>query len=266
MTDSLIIRSEVRVNFTTLTNSLINDTRLSADDLGMLVYLLSKPNDWIVRVTELRKRFDIGRDKVYRLLRQLEQYGYVVSEQVKIDGKFAENRYVVSDLPCTENPYTEKPYTENTTLTKDLDILNNNNTNLPKKNVSKKMLLADWTPDDACKQYATDKGLDWTETFEDIRLWNEKNGNKASYASLTAFWQQWCRKEAKDRPARLNRQQWGKDTSIKLSGGKKIYTLAEWKQLPVSVKEHTRRNRPDAMEALAKEYELSKKESETVNE
>jgi len=65
----------------------------------------------------------------------------------------------------------------------------------------------DWEPDAADQQYATDAGLDWKETFEDIRLWNEQNGNKASYASCKAFWQGWVRREAKRRPARSNRQE-----------------------------------------------------------
>ena len=68
MSDSLIIRGNIRENFSVLPNDLMNDERLSADALGVLVYLLSKPTDWQVRVTELRRRFDIGRDKVYRIL------------------------------------------------------------------------------------------------------------------------------------------------------------------------------------------------------
>jgi len=75
------------------------------------------------------------------------------------------------------------------------------------KGKTKKQLLVDWSPDDADKQYATDLGIDWSETLTDITLWNEKNGNKAAYASCRAFWQGWVRKEAKGRPARSNRQE-----------------------------------------------------------
>jgi len=75
------------------------------------------------------------------------------------------------------------------------------------KGKTKKQLLVDWSPDDADKQYATELGIDWQETLTDITLWNEKNGNKAAYASCRAFWQGWVRKEAKARPARSNRQE-----------------------------------------------------------
>ena len=45
MSDSLIIRGNIRENFSVLPNDLMNDERLSADALGVLVYLLSKPTD-----------------------------------------------------------------------------------------------------------------------------------------------------------------------------------------------------------------------------
>ena len=92
MSDSLIIRGNIRENFSVLPNDLMNDERLSADALGVLVYLLSKPTDWQVRVTELRRRFDIGRDKVYRILGSMEQYGYLVRESVKAEGAVATER------------------------------------------------------------------------------------------------------------------------------------------------------------------------------
>ena len=251
MSDSLIIKSELREKFSTLPNALINDGRLAAEHLGLIVYLLSKPNDWIVRVTDLRKRFDYGRDKVYRILAQLEQYGYISKEQVKVEGKFAETRYTVSDSPCPEKPHTEKPYTENPTLTKDRLIIKKDNTNLPKKNKSEKMLLIDYVLDDADKQYATDKGLDWSEISEDVRLWNEKNGNKASYASCKAFWQQWCRSEAKKPQRASSGQQWGDKSKVVSS--RKMLSLNEWKNLSERMQEHYRKHRPDIMADLTQQ-------------
>ena len=75
------------------------------------------------------------------------------------------------------------------------------------KGKSNKQLLVDWSPDDTDKKYATDAGLSWEDTVEDIRLWNEQNGNKAAYASCKAFWQGWVRREAKRRPGASVRQQ-----------------------------------------------------------
>ena len=205
MSDSLIVRSSLKDNFSVLPNHLLNDDRLSADQLGLLVYLLSKPTDWQVQVTELRKRFDVGRDKIRTILACLEQYGYISKEQVRADGKFATNRYVVSDSPLTEKPLTVKPLTANPTLTKDRSKQRTEYTK-SNKGAGKEKLL-DWEPSMADKEYAESLELDWEEVLTDIRLWDEKNGNKAAYASCKAFWQGWCRKEDKRTQRRSNRQQ-----------------------------------------------------------
>jgi len=204
MSDSLIVRSSLKDNFSVLPNELMNDNRLSADQLGLLVYLLSKPYDWQVQVTELRKRFDVGRDKIRTILACLEQYGYISKEQVRAEGKFATNRYVVSDSPLTEKPLTVKPLTANPTLTKNRS---KQRIEYTKSNKGAKQKLTDWQPTDQDRQYATDLGLDAEEILTDIRLWDEKNGNKAAYASCKAFWQGWCRKEGKATQRRSNRQQ-----------------------------------------------------------
>ena len=62
-------------------------------------------------------------------------------------------------------------------------------------------------PSEKDKEYAESLELDWEEVLTDIRLWDEKNGNKAAYASCSAFWQGWCRREDKRTQRRSNRQQ-----------------------------------------------------------
>jgi len=86
------------------------------------------------------------------------------------------------------------------------NYINNNNYIAPKKG-NQKQKVSEWTPTPDDIAYATELGLDANEVLTDIRLWDEKNGNKASYNSVTAFWQGWCRKEASRRPARSQSQQ-----------------------------------------------------------
>lgn len=205
MSDSLIVRSSLKDNFSVLPNELINDDRLSTEHLGLLVYLLSKPNDWQVRVKQLQNRFDMGRDKTRRILATLEQYGYISRDIVRAEGKFSETRYIVKDSPEPENPAPEKPAPVNQTHTKDRDIQRTESTK--SKRGSAKEKLADWMPSEKDKEYAESLELDWEEVLTDIRLWDEKNGNKAAYASCTAFWQGWCRREDKRAQRRSNRQQ-----------------------------------------------------------
>jgi hypothetical protein len=171
------------------------------------VYLLSKPNDWQVRPTNLRNRFGWGKDKVYRILANLEQLGYMRRESARNDGQFAETRYFVMDSPCPHFPDTVLPDTENKDTYKEQIEQKTDITKSNKLARQKKQLLVDWKPDTEDKVYATDRGLDWQEVLEDIRIWNEQGGNKAAYASVKAFWQGWVRRDAKRRPRASNRQQ-----------------------------------------------------------
>jgi len=47
------------------------DNNLSYEALGMLTYLLSKPDTWETHMTDLTKRLRCGRDKAYRIVKEL---------------------------------------------------------------------------------------------------------------------------------------------------------------------------------------------------
>lgn len=192
MTDSLIIRSNIRQNFTVIPNEMANDDRLGADALGLLVYLLTKPNDWKVRVNELRKRFDMGKDKTYRILGNLEQLGYVIRESVRADGKFSETRYIVRDLPRADFSDTVLSDTVNPPLNKKRD---NKEPKITKS--TNKKPVADLVLTDKLESYAESHGLNASEVIEDIRIWDMQNGHKAKYVSLDGFFMGWVRREAK---------------------------------------------------------------------
>jgi hypothetical protein len=65
-----IVRAPRRHRFVIIDQRAIEDTRLSWEARGLLGYLLSRPDDWKVLVNDLRKRGDLGRDGIYRLLRE----------------------------------------------------------------------------------------------------------------------------------------------------------------------------------------------------
>lgn len=98
---------------------------------------------------------------------------------------------------------------------------NNYNNNKPKKGGKQK--LSEWHPSQTDKDYAESLELDWQEILTDIRLWDEKNGNKAAYASCKAFWQGWCRKEDKATHRPKNRQQSASQGPKELSDRQKVY-------------------------------------------
>lgn len=109
-----IIRNKRTSNFTTIPNSLINDHCLRWNDLGLLVYLLSKPETWTVRVDVLVKERGIGKDAVYEILKRLREAGYARLIRFS-DGS---TEWTIYDNPNQENPDKAKPNPENPDLEK----------------------------------------------------------------------------------------------------------------------------------------------------
>ena len=106
----MIIRREKRTkNFTVIDNDIINDSRLDWRDLGLLIYLLSKPDDWEVCTAHLIKVRKSGRDAVHNSLKNLCEKGYA-SRKPNPHGGWV---WTITENPNTENPNTENPNTEN---------------------------------------------------------------------------------------------------------------------------------------------------------
>ena len=117
-----IIRAPRRHRFVIIDQRAIEDTGLSWAARGLLGYLLSRPDDWKVLVNDLRKRGDLGRDGIYRLLRELRSAGYMrfVRKRDR-QGRIRGGTYIVReiavsphpDLPDTDQPSEAVPYTAN---------------------------------------------------------------------------------------------------------------------------------------------------------
>lgn len=99
------------------------DRKLSFEARGVLSYVLSKPNNWIVQIKDLQQK--CGRDKVRRILRELIDAGYVEDRKPIRDEKTKQiieyTPYIVHESPYNPDLFTEKPFagepsTENPTL------------------------------------------------------------------------------------------------------------------------------------------------------
>ena len=118
-----IIRARRRHRFLIIDQRAIEDIRLSWAARGLLGYLLSRPDDWRVLVNDLRKRGDLGRDGIYRLLRELRDAGYMRFVHTRDKhGRIRGGTYIVQeiataphpDLPDAVEPDTAEPYPVNT--------------------------------------------------------------------------------------------------------------------------------------------------------
>lgn len=99
--------------FTVFSNELLN-TKMSAEALGVLVFLISKPSNWKVLPGPLGKQFGCGRDKIYRIMGELIELGYATREADRdYVGKITGWNYLVSN---EKQPLPEKPEVESEPL------------------------------------------------------------------------------------------------------------------------------------------------------
>lgn len=103
-------------NFYILDKAISENKQLSFAGRGLLVFLLGKPDHWVVSVQNLINETakavgkKSGREHVYALLRELETVGYLSRERVRADGgEFGHTDYVVSEHPVPASPMPPDP-------------------------------------------------------------------------------------------------------------------------------------------------------------
>ena len=110
-----IIRSNRQTNYTVIDNRVFADHQLSFAAMGLLGYLLSKPDNWQVSVNQLIGTTEgtekqSKRDAVLKMLEELKAKGFVQMKR-KAEGGVD---YIVFDSPQSQNG--EIPLRENPTM------------------------------------------------------------------------------------------------------------------------------------------------------
>ena len=98
------IRIEKVSDYTTLCNKFLDDDRLSLKAIGLLSYMLRLPDDWNFTLEWLAGKHKDGLFSVRSAMEELEAAGYVTRGQSRTGGKFAENEYVVREVPQDDSP------------------------------------------------------------------------------------------------------------------------------------------------------------------
>lgn len=86
-------------NFSIIDNRFVLDKSLSFKAKGILVYLLTRPNDWKVYIAEIASHSVDGIDSVKSGLKELKEAGYVVHRVVREKGKIIAHEYIVYETP-----------------------------------------------------------------------------------------------------------------------------------------------------------------------
>jgi biotin operon repressor len=107
-----IIRSpRLESNFSVISNSVIRDSRLSYRARGVLLEILSRPDNWRVSGDSLARSGKEGRDAILTALKELRDCGYIRTVTNRLpNGTFETINYVYDSpqdvVPSPENPTT----------------------------------------------------------------------------------------------------------------------------------------------------------------
>lgn len=106
-----IIRNGSRKQYAVVDQGTLEDVRLTARALGLLTYLLGKPNNWQVQPGDLCRRFNVGKDYVYAMLKELREAGYATRQPVREGSRIIRWETVIYE---SHNPalLAEKPEVE----------------------------------------------------------------------------------------------------------------------------------------------------------
>jgi hypothetical protein len=112
-----IIRVRKQDNFVIVSRYPLEDERLSWEARGLYSFLLAKPDNWTISLTNLKNSSPSGLDKAKRILKELIHFKYVDKREIRNEnGQFSYPEYTIYELPYdgyfTEvvNPLTLEPH------------------------------------------------------------------------------------------------------------------------------------------------------------
>ena len=95
----MIIRTVKDRNYTVINNTVLRDKRLTWEAKGLAAYLLSQPDDWSINANHLWHEANNGLGSVKRILRELEQFGYLQRRRWRTEDGHFEWQHVLYEVP-----------------------------------------------------------------------------------------------------------------------------------------------------------------------
>ena len=107
-----VLKQRHTKDFTVIPNALLQDHRLSLRDVGLLIWMLSKPLDWkFTKKNILAEISNDGERSVQAAVKKLQETGYLtITRAGRKKGKLAESIWTVYDAPQLQNAVMEKQH------------------------------------------------------------------------------------------------------------------------------------------------------------
>ena len=143
MRTNTIIKVKYEDKFVRIHNSIARNPKLSLKAKGLLLIIMSLPDDWVLHISQLPQFCEDSKTSVRTAFKELEKNGFILKVEIRDEkGRFKGNNYLAypesqtiedlkiessvstkntngsphTDFPHTDNPHTDFPHTDNRTL------------------------------------------------------------------------------------------------------------------------------------------------------
>lgn len=167
---------------------------------GLLAYLLSRPDNWVVNFGDLVKRATDGEHATRAAAKELEKAGHLkVVRHIDSKGRVTQYEYVVYEYPVCDFPQVDNPDVENLDINDTVSTDNDSNdtssakTRTPKP--KEKPLKANQIPEiilfrELTRRYPS-KGSQYT-VITSVTSMGDRLGRAPTVQDLEPFYREWC--------------------------------------------------------------------------
>ena len=96
------LKKKITRDFTTIHNTMLRDMRLGMTERGLLLTMLSLPDNWNFSIKGLSCILPDGATKIGTALKNLAKTGYLVRRRIYAEGKITDWEYTFSDEPMDD--------------------------------------------------------------------------------------------------------------------------------------------------------------------
>ena len=190
--------------YLTVRNEVVRDGRLSLKARGLLLLILSYPDNWETSAERLMQVNKEGRSAILSALTELKDAGYIRQTKIRNARGQISTETRVFDQPESENltpvptrgngasplvtPEAGYPASDSPTPKEEPSTKQTNNAR------TKRPRPDDWQPNDQHRSFSLANGLDVDQAAEDFKDWHDARGSK--FVNWDAAFRTWIRKAA----------------------------------------------------------------------
>ena len=98
-----ILKSQIKNKYTTIPNSVIQNTELSDGDFRLLVYLYSLPDGWKINQTYLGQKLGCNRNNINTKIRRIKEADFLEIVRSKPNDKDTDYIYILKEKGAPVN-------------------------------------------------------------------------------------------------------------------------------------------------------------------